>query len=279
MQSLVQQIQAIYRATARDYDRLFSPYRLRQFAVLADELGLEGHEHALDVGCGPGQLTLVLARSLPHGSVVGVDVSEQVLALARDKARRAGVHNASFVHGDALALPFGDGVFDLVVSSFLLPWVPDPDRALHEMRRVLRRGGRLGLVTAGREFYEVFFQALEKVIRAYPEHYGRVTTADDLIGAHRYKGRELQERLEELKFSVHRRFHLTVEIPITSGAYLQRVNAITAELYLSPLPEPQRQRARRMLRGELERLGRSGEARELLASECALILVGIHEGA
>ncbi|HIC95652.1 TPA: methyltransferase domain-containing protein, partial [Candidatus Bipolaricaulota bacterium] len=126
MKSIAEQVEEVYRAVAQDYDRLITPCRVGQFAALLAELRLEGRERALDVGCGTGGLTLMLARSLPRGEVIGVDLCTEVLEIARRKAEAAGLGNASFRRGDALSLSFVDESFDLVVSSFLLPWVPNP---------------------------------------------------------------------------------------------------------------------------------------------------------
>jgi SAM-dependent methyltransferase len=98
---------------------------------------------ALDVGCGTGFLALLLAE-LGHRAV-GVDAAEEMLTRARTKARDLGV-DAPFRRADADALPFDDGVFDLVVERHVIWTLPDPSGALREWRRVLRPGGRLVLV-------------------------------------------------------------------------------------------------------------------------------------
>ncbi len=274
MKSVAEQVKEIYRITAHDYDRLITPCRVGQFAALIAELDLKGDERALDVGCGPGGLTLRLARSLPRGRVVGADINEKVLGIARAKAAEEGIENISFQQEDALSLSFADGSFDLVVSSFMLPWVPDPDRALAEIHRVLKEGGKIGLITAESRFYDSFYEALEELLRRYPRHFEKIG-ADELIGAQRFDGRELEEKLEGLGLSIHRRFHLSLEDPITPEQYLRRINTITAELYLKPLPPCMWEEARSVLKEKLGELGRNGA--ELLAVECSLILVGIKE--
>lgn len=88
----------------------------------------------LDVCCGHGDLTAALAGT--GAEVTGLDFSPAMLARARDRAP-----SARLVEGDAQALPFEDGSFDAVTCAFGLMHVPDQDRALREMRRVLRPGG------------------------------------------------------------------------------------------------------------------------------------------
>lgn len=95
-------------------------------AALA-ELDLPNRTRVLDVGCGTGELTRVLAAETP-GAVVGVDADPDLLAVARE--------HAPVVAGDALRLPFDDDSFDLVVCQALLINLPDPAAAVREFSRV-----------------------------------------------------------------------------------------------------------------------------------------------
>lgn len=114
--------------------------RWRRIAVRAAD---PGASVVLDVGSGTGDLALELARAGAR-RVVGVDFCEDMLAVARAKARLAGSGSApSFVVGDALNLPFPDQAFDRVVNGFLLRNVADLPGALAEMARVVKPGGRV----------------------------------------------------------------------------------------------------------------------------------------
>jgi SAM-dependent methyltransferase len=99
----------------------------------------------LDVGCGPGTITLDFARRVPEGRVVGVDGSETVLSQAEAAAREAGVGNVGFALGDAYALSYADNTFDVVHAHQLLHHLDDPVAALREMARVCRPGGVVGV--------------------------------------------------------------------------------------------------------------------------------------
>ena len=90
----------------------------------------------LDVGCGPGTITVDLARRVPSGSVVGLDRSEDVIAEARATAREAGATNVDFGVGDVYALDHADDSFDVVHAHQVLQHLSDPVAALREMGRV-----------------------------------------------------------------------------------------------------------------------------------------------
>ncbi len=105
----------------------------------------------LDLGCGTGSLTIDLRMRAPAARIVGLDADHRILDLARRKAARASA-SVEFVHGSATSLPFCDGSFDRVVSSLLfhhlLPQAKQ--RALGEVYRVLRQGGRLHVADWGK---------------------------------------------------------------------------------------------------------------------------------
>ncbi|KAI1276412.1 methyltransferase type 11 [Xylaria sp. FL0933] len=101
----------------------------------------------LDVGCGPGTITLDLAAHVPDGSVTGVDASSQAIETARELCKQRGAANASFSVGDIKKLPFDDDLFDVVHAHQVLSHLPGtedepgPVWGLREMRRVCKPGG------------------------------------------------------------------------------------------------------------------------------------------
>ena len=98
----------------------------------------------LDVGCGPGSITLGLAEAVAPGEAVGIDRQPAQLELARALAATRGVA-ARFDVGDIYELPFADASFDAVFANGLLMHLHDPARAFAELRRVLRPGGTAGV--------------------------------------------------------------------------------------------------------------------------------------
>jgi SAM-dependent methyltransferase len=100
----------------------------------------------LDVGCGFGLETLRLAEAVrPDGHVSGIDKSEEFITLARRRAAAAG-QEIDLRAGDAQALPYPDHSFDIVRAERVMVYLPEPEKALAEMRRVARPGGRIALI-------------------------------------------------------------------------------------------------------------------------------------
>jgi ubiquinone/menaquinone biosynthesis C-methylase UbiE len=107
-------------------------------------LGLRAGERVLDIGSGPGLLTAEMARAVgPTGHITGLDISDAMLALGQRRAGDLdGTEQMSFVKADATALPFADATFDAATSIQVYEYVADLPRALGELHRVLRPGGR-----------------------------------------------------------------------------------------------------------------------------------------
>jgi ubiquinone/menaquinone biosynthesis C-methylase UbiE len=95
----------------------------------------------LDAGCGPGTITLGLARRVDPGHVIGLDVEEPQFEQARAVAHREGL-NVEFRGGSVYQLPFKDQQFDAVFSHAVLEHLSDPAAAILEFRRVLKAGRR-----------------------------------------------------------------------------------------------------------------------------------------
>ena len=98
-------------------------------------------QQLLDVGCGPGTITLDLAARVAPGAVVALDREPAVLAEVERLASERGATNVSTTTGDVYALDFADGAFDVVHAHQVLQHLSDPIAALREMRRVTRPGG------------------------------------------------------------------------------------------------------------------------------------------
>jgi arsenite methyltransferase len=144
----------------------------RRRAIVRAALAAGAGDRVLDVGCGPGFYCAELLPEIgPTGSVVGVDGSASMLALA---ARRCeGAANAEFQEADATSLPVADSGVDRALSVQVLEYIGDPDAALGEMYRALAPGGRVVLWDIDWATVSLHSEdpiRMERVMRAFEEH-------------------------------------------------------------------------------------------------------------
>jgi len=107
---------------------------------IIDQMQIQSSDRVLDLGCGIGWATRLLAQRVEEGSAVGVDISNEMIDRAR--SHDSNPPNLSFLNSPASALPFKDNYFDKVLSIESLYYYPDPLAALREVFRVLLGGGR-----------------------------------------------------------------------------------------------------------------------------------------
>lgn len=143
----------MFASVARSYDRanqvlsLGMHHRWRRAAVRAS--GARPGDRVLDCATGTGDLAIEFRRAVgPRGEVIGADFCEEMLALGPAKAAHAGAP-VRFEVADLLALPYADGVFDVVSVAFGIRNVEDPARGVREMARVARPGGRVVVLEFG----------------------------------------------------------------------------------------------------------------------------------
>ena len=136
----------------------------------------------LDVGCGTGEITLRLAALFPRAQIVGVDIIEAHLELARRRSTAG--ERVQFRVADAFELPFDDATFDLVVCRHVLQSIPTPELILAQLVRVLKPGGVLHTIP---EDYDMIFAAPTRVDVSWfwhnaPRAYMAATGVDLHIG-------------------------------------------------------------------------------------------------
>jgi len=157
-----------YNAASDFYDHPANTFWGRYGRRTVERLRLAPGERVLDVCCGSGASAIPAAETVgAAGSVVGVDLAENLLELARSKARQRGLTNIEFRSGDMTQLPFDEKSFDVVVCVFGIFFVPDMEAALRGLKRVVRSGGRVAITTWGPRFFEpattAFWDSVRKV--------------------------------------------------------------------------------------------------------------------
>lgn len=165
-----------YDAWAHFYDIVWRRYADRTLDALLDRIDLNVGDRILDVGCGTGILEEKLLRQDRDRIIVGVDASSRMLEHAHEKAGSA--PNASFERADACDLPFPDASFDVVVSASTLHYFDNPTAALREMRRVLRRNGRLFVLDWSCDF--TIMRLRDAILRAIDPAHVRTYSSTEL---------------------------------------------------------------------------------------------------
>jgi len=154
-----------YNAAADSYDDLANSWdRFGRRTI--ERMRLPLGARVLDVCCGSGAAAIAAAEIVgPEGSVLGVDLAQNLLALARAKARARGLQNVDFRLGDLLDLGIADAQFDAVVCVFGIFFVPDMSAAVRELWRLIRPGGTLAITTWGSNVFEPAATAFWNAIR------------------------------------------------------------------------------------------------------------------
>ena len=169
----------------------------------ADTLGylmpyLKPGFRVLDVGCGPGSISVGLAEAIVPGELHGIDIKSSQVEMAAQSAVDRGVSNAKFSVADLRDLPFEDGSFDVVHCNDTLAYIPNTEAALNEMKRVLKSGGILGW----REIImDLFMTHPDPDPRPMSQAYAVFADTLDADDGHPQMGKELAGHLDQAGFT------------------------------------------------------------------------------
>lgn len=139
-------VQKTFDTIAGNYDKLNSIMSLgthQSWRKKATDKIVVGPDRILDLCCGTADWSIMLAQRYSHAQITGLDFSQEMLKIAQQKVSQAEVTNVTLMTGDAMQLNFPDDSFDVVTIGFGLRNVPDANKVLQEIYRVLRPGGQL----------------------------------------------------------------------------------------------------------------------------------------
>jgi SAM-dependent methyltransferase len=187
-----------YNAASDHYDDPANTFWDRFGRETVERLGLRPRARVLDACCGAGASAIPAAERVgPAGSVLGIDVAEDLLALARAKAAARGLANAEFRAGDALDPALPAAHFDAVVCVFGIFFIPDMEAAVRGLWRLVRPGGVLAVTTWGPDLFEPAATAFWNAVRVErPDLYkgfnpwDRISEPDSLLDLLRSGGIE-----------------------------------------------------------------------------------------
>ncbi len=175
----------------REYDRLARQYETRWDRYIRASidrtiryLGLASDERLLDVGCGTGALLRALHAKTPQGKLAGIDLSKEMLTVARSGLSGS----VELLRGDVHSMPFETASFGMVVSSSSFHYWDEPENALREIGRVLRPDGRVVITDWCDDFWacRLCDRALRIVNRAHRRIYGS-QECGELLERHGYR--------------------------------------------------------------------------------------------
>lgn len=153
-------IRDIFEEIAEDYDKINQVISFGQIdrwrKELVVEMNLSGNQKVLEVGCGTGKLTRLIAKALPEGEIMGIDCTQKMINQARTKLSNRYKPRVSFSTGKGEDLNFPDSHFDLATSAFTLRNVENIEKVLIEMKRVVKPGGKIFSLELAKPRFPVF---------------------------------------------------------------------------------------------------------------------------
>lgn len=156
----------VYQWDAQDYAR-HSASQLEWARQLLSKLHLKGNEYLLDLGCGDGKVTAEIAKSIPHGLVIGIDNASSMINLANTNFPASKFPNLKYVKASIETLPFCEK-FDVVFSNAALHWIKNHKVILKEISYCLREGGRVLMQMGGKGNAAEVISIMEELLQLEP---------------------------------------------------------------------------------------------------------------
>lgn len=159
------------------------------------QMGLQDGQEVLDLACGPGVVSRLIAEAHPASRVTAMDLNGELLNAARQEVAAAGLEKITFVQGDVYAPPLEPGRFDFIYARLLFQHLEDPLRALQAVRALLKPGGKLCIMDIDDAWLSLVPEP--EGFKAFTEAAAR---AQSKLGGNRHIGRELGGLLEAAGF-------------------------------------------------------------------------------
>ncbi|WP_070121139.1 demethylmenaquinone methyltransferase [Bacillus marinisedimentorum] len=162
-QSKEERVHQVFEKIYENYDSMNSVISFNRHKAWRKDtmkrMGVKNGAKSLDLCCGTGDWSIAMGEEVgPNGEVVGLDFSENMLKIGKEKLKGMDMDNVSLIHGNAMSLPFEDNSFDYVTIGFGLRNVPDYMQVLKEMHRVLKPGGKAVCLETSQPTMPVFKQ-------------------------------------------------------------------------------------------------------------------------
>ncbi|MEK3886029.1 demethylmenaquinone methyltransferase [Bacillus sp. FSL K6-3431] len=179
MQSKEERVHNVFEKIYDNYDKMNTIISFQQHIkwrnATMKKMSVSKGDKALDLCCGTGDWTIALAKSVgDDGKVVGLDFSQNMLKIAKEKKDLENLQQIELIHGNAMELPFPDDTFDYVTIGFGLRNVPDYTQVLMEMNRVLKPGGMAVCLETSQPTLPVYRQLYYTYFRYIMPLFGKV---------------------------------------------------------------------------------------------------------
>ncbi|KZN98968.1 demethylmenaquinone methyltransferase [Bacillus badius] len=211
-QTKEEKVHGVFEKISSNYDHMNSLISFQQHkrwrTSTMKKMNVPEKASALDVCCGTGDWTIALAEAVgPEGRVVGLDFSQNMLNVGKQKIEEADLEQVKMIQGNAMELPFDDHTFDYVTIGFGLRNVPDYMQVLQEMHRVLKPGGMAVCLETSqptmlgfRQLYFLYFRFIMPLFgklfaKSYKEYSWLQESARDFPGM-----KELKQMFEQAGF-------------------------------------------------------------------------------
>ncbi len=212
-QSKEERVHSVFESISEDYDKMNSIISFKQHIKWRKrtmaKMNVQAGDSALDICCGTADWTIALAKVTgPTGSVTGLDFSNNMLTVGREKVQKEQLDTVQLIQGNAMELPFEDHTFDYVTIGFGLRNVPDYLTVLKEMHRVLKPGGMAVCLETSqpttfgyKQLFAIYFRFIMPTFgkifaKSYQEYSWLQESAKSFPGM-----KELKQMFEEAGFS------------------------------------------------------------------------------